>query len=31
MLYPLSYGGINFNGTGMLTPVVDLVNRVFPL
>jgi len=27
MLYPLSYRGIAFNGRGMLTPVVDLVNH----
>jgi hypothetical protein len=31
MLYPLSYRGINFNGVGMLTPTMDLVNRVPPL
>ena len=27
MLYPLSYRGIYCNGSGMLTPVTDLVNR----
>src|SRR5688572_3707480 len=27
MLYPLSYRGIAFNGRGMLTPVVDVVNH----
>ena len=27
MLYPLSYRGIAFNGLGMLTPVIDAVNR----
>jgi hypothetical protein len=27
MLYPLSYRGIYRNGSGMLTPVTDLVNR----
>ena len=27
MLYPLSYRGINANGSGMLTPVSELVNR----
>jgi hypothetical protein len=27
MLYPLSYRGIYRNGSGMLTPVNDLVNR----
>jgi hypothetical protein len=31
MLYPLSYRGIDFNGLGMLTLAIDLVNRVLAI